>query len=272
MYTLNDKEFKYITDKVYNYARINLTEKKRSLIVSRLSKRIRKLGLSSFTDYVNYLKNEDVSEKEFLAMVDALSTNYSLFFREKHHFDFLTNTVLPESSHKELKIWSAASSTGQEVYSILMTILEYEKNTGKSIRRRLYASDISKEVLQKASAGVYNMGDTQNIDSALLKRYFLRGTGEQEDLVKIKKDLIREIRFFRLNLNDKKYNLPKMDIIFLRNAIIYFDKQTKMELIERLHSYLTPGGFLILGHSESLSGISEKYSLIGKTIYRKEES
>ncbi len=272
MYELNDKEFKYISSKVYNFAKINLTEKKRSLIVSRLSKRIRALDLNGFPDYIKYLEEEDFNNKEFNIMVDSLSTNFSSFFRELHHFEFLSTNVLPSFINKELKIWSAASSTGQEIYSILMTIKEFQEKTGSRINYKLYASDISSKVLIQASNGLFESRDIDKVDKRILKKYFLKGLGTNEDSVKIKKEFIRDIKFFKLNLMDKSYKLPLMDMIFLRNAIIYFDKQTKKELIDRLYNYLNHGGYLILGHSESLSGISDKFGLIGKTIYRKENT
>jgi len=268
LYPLNDDDFKYISQAVYDYAKINLSEKKRALIVSRLSKRIRYLKLDSFTEYTNYLKN-DKSGNEFLTMVDSLSTNYSLFFREPHHFDFLSDTILNSYKNGELNIWSAASSTGQEVYSILMTIKGFQTQNNKKIRYKLYASDISRHVLEKASSGIYSENDVKNIPRPILEKFFLKGSGNLKDMVKIKKELIRDIKFFRLNLNDKNYKLPQMDVIFLRNAIIYFDQPTKIELIDRLHRFIKPGGFLILGHSESLSGISDKFQLIGKTIYKR---
>jgi len=268
LYPLSDKDFKYISSIVYEYAKINLTEKKRALIISRLSKRIRALKMTSFTEYTDYLKS-DPGGKEFQTMVDSLSTNYSQFFREPHHFDFLKNTILTSYQRGELCIWSAASSTGQEVFSILMTIKEYAHQNNKKIHHKLFASDISRQVLHKASSGMYDLQDVKNIPRPLIEKYFLKGSGEKSNLVKVKKDLIRDIKFFRLNLDDKSYQLPQMDVIFLRNAIIYFDQPTKIELINRLHRYIKPGGYLIIGHSESLSGISEKFKLIGKTIYKR---
>ena len=268
MYPLNDKDFNYISTSVYDYSKINLTEKKRALVISRLSKRIRKLKLNSFSEYIQFIK-DDVSGKEFLAMVDSLSTNYSLFFRESHHFDFLKENVLPHYQNKELNIWSAASSTGQEIYSIIITLKEYQRQNKIKIRHNLFASDISREVLETASKGTYYMNDVKKIPLPLLKTYFLKGSGQNSDKVKIKRKLINEIKFFRLNLNDKKYQIPKMDIIFLRNAIIYFDLPTKKELINRLYNYIKPGGYLIIGHSESLTGITDKFKLIGKTIYKR---
>jgi len=268
VFTLNDREYKFISKAVYNYAKINLTEQKRPLIVSRLSRRIRELNLNGFAQYVEYLKNDE-SGKEFQLLVDSVSTNYSHFFREPHHFDFLKREVLEKAGREQLNIWSAASSTGQEIYSILITIWEFERETGRKINCRLMASDISRKVLEIASKGVYQFRDVEKVPRAILEKYFLRGTGNMDRQVKVKRELVDKIHFFRLNLNDKSYSLPHMDVIFLRNAIIYFDHETKQELINRLHNYINPGGFLILGHSESLSGISDKFELIGNTIYRR---
>ncbi len=271
MYELKDREYNYISSKVYDYARINLTERKRPLIIARLAKRIRFLELKGFPEYVDYLKNSDISGSEFQIMVDTLSTNYSHFFREPHHLDFLTTHILPEAENKELRIWSAASSSGQEIYSILITIKEYQRKTKKRIRYKLFASDISRKVLISAATGIYSKEDAKKIEDRVFKEYFLKGTGNNADKIKVKNRLIQEVKFFRLNLSDKKYNLPLMDVIFLRNAIIYFDHQTKTELIDRLHSYLNPGGYLIIGHSESLSSISDKFTLVGKTIYKRKD-
>lgn len=268
MFDLEDREYEYISQAVYDYAKINLTQQKRPLIVSRLSKRIRKLNLQGFPQYVDYLK-KDSTGREFLTMVDSLSTNFSHFFREPHHFEFLKENLLKDRGNRELLIWSAASSTGQEIYSVLMTILEYEKENKKKINYSLYASDISRQVLEKASRGIYQIRDTEGVPRPVLEEYFLKGKGDNEDMAKIKKQLVARIRFFRLNLNDKTYKLPAMDVIFLRNAIIYFDLDTKKELVERLYDYIKPRGYLILGHSESLSGICDKFELIGKTIYRR---
>ncbi len=270
IYKLEHKDFEYISKRVYDYSKINLTEKKKSLIVSRLTKRLKAVGVNSISDYIKYLEFEDENNKEFLSMIDALSTNYSLFFREIHHFDFLKKDILPDHHNKNLNIWSAASSTGQEIYSILMTIEEYQKSKSIKINYNLFASDISRNVLLQASKGLYDREDIKHMHHNLLKKFFLEGTGEKKDKVKIKNQYIKKVKFFRLNLNEKKYNVPMMDIIFLRNIIIYFDKESKIEIINRLYDYLKPGGYFILGHSESLTGISNKLKHIGKSIYIKE--
>lgn len=269
-YTLTDKDYKYISERVYDYSKINLTEKKRSLIVARLTKRMKKIGIDSISDYVKLLKNNDPQNKEFLTMIDSLSTNYSHFFRESHHFEFLTDLL--SKYNNEINIWSAASSSGQEVYSILLTIKEFERLKKKRIKYNLYASDISRKVLMKASSGIYDYDETSKIDNALLKRYFLKGTGENINKIKVKNRYVKEVHFFRQNLNDKEFKVPKMDIIFLRNMIIYLDKKSKTELIEKLYHHLKPNGYLILGHSESLTGLSTKFKYVNKSIYQKEKA
>ncbi|MGL1890107.1 MAG: hypothetical protein OCD02_00705 [Spirochaetaceae bacterium] len=271
MYNLTDKNFKYITDRAYEYAKIKFTDQKRSLIIARLSKRIRFLNLGSFSEYIDYLENKDIIGEEFLTMIDSLTTNFSNFFREVHHFEFMTTHVLSDYKNKELKIWSAASSTGQEIYSILITLLEFEKKNNCNIIYKLFASDISRKVLTSASNGTFNSKEIENIGDDLKKEYFLRGSGESKEQVKVKNNYIKKIKFLRINLDDSKYNLPLMDIIFLRNVIIYFDKQTKIDLIERLYHSLKPGGLLFLGHSESLSGISTKFEIVGRSIYKRIE-
>lgn len=269
MYVLDKNEFRYISERIYDYAKISITEKKKSLVVSRLSKRIRALKLDSFKEYIDYLENRDDSGKEFEQMVNSLSTNFSSFFRESYHTDYLASQILPKLNGQSINIWSAAASTGQEIYSILITIKEYERESKKRIDYNLFASDISSRALTAACRGVFQKKEVTEIDDKFLKRYFLSGTGNQSELVKIKKELVKKINFFKLNLMDSSYKLPVMDIIFLRNAIIYFDRETKIRLINRIYNYIKPGGFLFLGHSESLTGISDRFQLIGKTIYRR---
>lgn len=269
MYDLSEDQFRLIADRVYDFAKINLSDRKRSLVIARLSKRIRRLGLNGFDDYIELLEDEESGE--FQKMVNAISTNYSHFFREPYHFDFLTNTVLPNYTQGDLNLWSAASSTGQEIYSILVTIKEFERVHSCKIRHQLYGSDISSEVLTTACRGIFPRKDIDKIDPGLLKRYFLSGTGDNRELIKVKRELIKQIQFYKINLMDSIFHLPKMDVIFLRNVLIYFDHSTKVELIEKLYYQLKPGGYLFIGHSESLSGISQKFKVAGKTIYQRIE-
>lgn len=268
MFSLSDQEFKYISNMVYSYAGINLTDKKRSLVISRLSKRIRKLGLNGFSDYILLLSKKDPQRTEFHRMVDAISTNFTSFFREPHHLDYLYSEVYPQLI-PPVTIWSAASSKGQEIYSILIGLREYERRHAVSLKASLYASDISRQALYEASRGIYSEKEIDKIKPDIKERYFLKGRGEMLGTAKIKNEYIKQVHFFRMNLKDQEYRIPLMDIIFLRNAIIYFDRDTKIELIDRLYHYIKPGGYLFLGHSESLSGINNRFQAVGRTIYRK---
>lgn len=270
MFPLGEEEFRYIARVMYEYAGINLTDKKRSLVISRLSKRIRALGLSGFREYTEYLKYYDRQKKEFHKMVDAISTNFTSFFREPHHLDFLTHEIYPHLS-PPVNIWSAAASMGQEIYSILIGLREYERVYGLSLKPSFYASDVSRQALYTASQGIYTEKEIEKVSPDLRKRYFLQGRGNMEGTAKVKNEYIRQVSFFRMNLKDETYNIPMMDIVFLRNAIIYFDRETKMDLMERLYHYIKPGGYLFLGHSESLSGISDRFKVAGRTIYQKAE-
>ncbi|MBN2652987.1 MAG: protein-glutamate O-methyltransferase CheR [Spirochaetales bacterium] len=271
MYQLSDRTYKYISSTIYDYAGIHLPEQKKNLIVARLSKRLTRLGFSSFDDYVEFLRHDDVDKKEFENMVNSLSTNYSHFFRENHHFEFLESEIFPKFLNKHMNIWSAASSTGQEVYSILFTLKNFERKVGKKIYSHFFASDISSNVLKTAASGLYNFHDSSSLDKKILQEYFLRGEGKMNNFIKVKKQYTSQIKFQKINLKDSSYNLPKMDVIFLRNAIIYFDHPTKAAIIDHMHRQLNPGGYLFIGHSESLSSISKKFRVVGKTIYRREE-
>lgn len=266
--SLKERDYKYISKRVYDYSRINLTEQKRQLIISRLNKRVRLLGLDSLSSYVKYLKDEK-GNREFLNMIDSLSTNYSLFFREKFHFKYLTKIILPKFFNKKLNIWSAASSTGQEIYSILITIHKFMDKSEKRIFYDLYASDISRNVLKRASKGLFNIEDLNGLSPELLREFFLKSRVEGSKEVKVKNRYIEEIKFFRQNLNKEEYKIPMMDVIFLRNILIYFDNKTKCEIVNRMFDYLNDDGYLILGHCESLICDSLNFTPLGKSIYQK---
>lgn len=267
---LTREDFDYIRNRLYTYCRINLSDKKESLIISRLAKRLKALNIDSISEYVKHLKYFDKGDIEFGNMVDALSTNYSHFFREDIHFRFLEKKVFPRFHDKVIRIWSAAASNGQEIYSILITILEYEQSKNCSIKYKLYASDISKTVLDKASKGIYTVEDVKHISHSLLKKYFLQGQGKMAGYVRLKKDLVKKVDFLWLNLNIANEDIPLMDVIFLRNVIIYFDKESTVEIIARIVSKLNFGGYLIVGNSESLTGIHPELRHIEKSIYIKD--
>jgi chemotaxis protein methyltransferase CheR len=272
MYSLNQTQFSELAKIIYDFSRIHLSEKKKPLVISRLSKRIRKLGLANFSEYLSLIRSAGPESDEFTEMINSISTNYSHFFRESYHFDFLVShylTPLKQEGSNPLCIWSAAASTGQEVYSLLICLEEFKRIKNPHLRYQLYASDISSKVLNTASSGLYKIEETQKISKEYLKTYFLRGKGSYENQFKVKNQYIKQIKFFKFNLNSTQYDVPPMDIVFLRNALIYFDRPTKQQIINRLYDILPPEGLLFLGHSESLAGISSKFKLVGRTIYKK---
>ncbi len=245
---------------------------KYDMFYSRLSRRVRALGLGSFGAYCKLLKNEK-NEEEMLEFVNAITTNLTSFFREKHHFEYLVKSALPEhilrhESDRRLRIWSAGCSSGEEPYSIAMTLKEVLANQPEW-DASILATDIDSNVLATAARGVYPVDRLRGIPKEQLYRWFMRGKGMQKGMVKVKREAGSIIQFGQLNLMHEWKLSGPMDIIFCRNVIIYFDISTKIELLEKFSRALRPGGFLFVGHSESLLKLSNDFELIGNTIYRK---
>ncbi len=268
--SLSNEEFKKLRNFVFQSIGVNLSEAKRALVVSRLSKHIRKKGLHSFTQYLK-LVEETEHEKEKL--FNLITTNVTNFFREEHHFQFLINEYVPsiiDKHSKTIRVWSAACSSGEEPYSIAMTlegVLKKEKN----IDYKILASDINTEMLHKAKTGIYRHEEVVGISYDHLKTFFKLGQGENKGLFKIKENVQKKIVFQQINLVGKeRYPIKdKIDIIFCRNVFIYFSKETQRFLLERFYEQLSPEGILILGHSESIANNQDKWRLINKTIYKK---
>jgi len=206
-------------------------------------------------------------------LVNAITTNLTAFFRENHHFDYLAKSVVPEllngnAAHQEINIWSAGCSTGEEPYSLSITLLEAMSKTS-GWAARILATDIDSNVLTRASSGIYAMERVNGLSSSQLKRWFQRGTGMQSGKVRLKPEVRKQIKFGQLNLMQNwTLDAPK-DVIFCRNVIIYFDKDSKIRLIDRFADNLKPGGYLFIGHSESLYKLTDRFELLGKTVYRK---
>lgn len=265
LYTQND--FNKLREISNAKTGIVVSDDKFDMFYSRLSRRLRSLEIKTFSEYLAYLKKDPAEEKN---LINAITTNLTAFFREKHHFDYLTNTALPtilKNNHgNSVSIWSAGCSTGEEPYSLAMTLEEFGNN--KAFNYSLFASDIDSEVLSKASSGIYDIARVEGLDKRMLKHWFHKGVGQQKGKVKVKKSLCEKIQFFQLNLMGM---LPEEqhDVIFCRNVLIYFDHDTKVKLIEKFSKVLKPGGYLIIGHSESLYNVSKQFDLIGNTIYQK---
>jgi chemotaxis protein methyltransferase CheR len=267
---LQDGEFNLIKEIIHKESGIHLSDMKKALVQSRVMKRLRELKMWNYEDYCDYLANN--YDTEIVNLINCITTNKTDFFREPRHFEFLKQTALPEfecAGKSHIKIWSAGCSIGAEPYSIAMSVLEHFcGRTTPDVK--ILATDIDTQVLRKAELGIYNASEIECIDIEMLRRYFMRGTGENNGLFKIKDAPKKITSFRRLNLLDDKYPMGgRFDIIFCRNVIIYFDTESRNKLFEKFHSYLNEDGYLIMGHSETLTGLTNRFSFIGNTIYRK---
>ncbi len=270
-FTLTDRDFQTIRKLVYDHTGITLSDGKKDMIYSRLVRRLRQLGLHRFRDYVALL--EDESSDEIGNFINSVTTNLTAFFREQHHFDYLRDELLPElmkrrATDRRIRIWSAGCSTGEEPYSIAMTVREViPENSGWQVR--ILATDLDTNVLATASRGVYSEERLNGVPKAMLKRWFLRGKGANAGKVRVREGLRRMILFKQLNLMKEWPVKPGVDILFCRNVVIYFDKPTQRKLFDRFADVLADEGHLFIGHSETLYKVSDRFRLLGKTIYRK---
>ena len=268
-YAISDKEFKLFSTLVYKESGIRLSENKKTLLISRLSKRLRALGLDSFRDYYEqYLKDENNGER--IQMLDLISTNKTSFFREPAHFEFLKNNILPAlAGQRQIKIWSSACSSGEEPYTIAMTLYDHVQNP-EQWNFKILASDISTRVLARAQSGIYDSDQISEVSQARAKLHFLKGCGLNEGRIKVKPHLLNMVSFKRINLMDETYPIQcDLDLIFCRNVMIYFDRETQQMLMGKFHHYLKPGGHLFIGHSESLQWLNHSFNYVAPTIYKK---
>lgn len=275
-FVLTDEEFRLFQRLVRDQTGINLGEHKRALLCARLAKRLRQHGLTRFRDYYDYLTTLDPDRKELRQMINAITTNKTDFFRERHHFDFLRQVVFPalrdrgaRTRERRVRVWSAGCATGEEPYTIAIVLKEaVGSSNGWDIR--VLASDIDTDVLATADAGIYPEEKIATIAPELRRKYFERGQEAKEGLVRVKQELRELITFRTMNLLDTYWPIQiKFDCIFCRNVTIYFDKPTQRQVVERFGRYLNDDGFLFVGHSESLFGVSDLYEHAGGTVYRK---
>ena len=269
-YSITADEFLRFRTLIYDESGITLSDQKRTLLASRLSKRIHELGLGTFLDYYERV-TKDSTREEFTRMLDLISTNKTDFFREPKHFDFLRERILPEQAKSQcIRIWSSACSTGEEPYTIAMTLHEGVSNPTQW-NFKILASDLSTRVLAKAAAGVYDEERFRDVPPEVLKRYFLRRQGDSATKYKVKPHLASIIQFRRLNLMDEQFPIKSpLDLIFCRNVMIYFDRPTQERLVNKFYRYLRPGGYLFIGHSESLQWVEHPFKSLAPTIYQKE--
>ena len=271
-FIFTDKDFKVLSELVYRHTGISLSPAKKELVYSRLTRRLRKLYLRTFKSYCQLLKS-DSSGEELVHFINAVTTNLTSFFRESHHFDFLCKKWLPElAAHKpkpsRLRLWSAGCSTGEEPYSIAMCIKEtFPIHNDFDIK--ILATDLDSSVLEKAISGIYSWDKISTIMPHRQKKWFNKGSSLNSGFVQVKPELQKLITFRQLNLMHEWPMNGPFEGIFCRNVIIYFDKATQKILIDRFANILATGGYLFLGHSESLFKVSNRFKLVGQTIYQK---
>jgi chemotaxis protein methyltransferase CheR len=272
---MTDADFGKISRLVYEVCGINLTESKKELLKARLGKVIRQGAFRSFRDYCEHVLN-DSSGEELVCLLDAVSTNFTSFFRESQHFDYLRNEFLPEAVDRKkgqgnkLRFWSAGCSSGEEPYSLAIAVLE-SLDYPESWDLKVLSTDLSSKVLKVAAAGIYPQERIRSIPVPVVRKYFLKGENEWKGYVKVKSSLKKHISFERLNLMETFSFSESFDCIFCRNVMIYFDKPTQAALLGRFFRYLSPGGAFLIGHSESLAGIQHSFRYIKPAIYRKEK-
>lgn len=270
MFKLSDEDFNSLRNLVNAHTGISLSEKKNELVYGRISRRLRALGLTCFGEYCNLLKNNPGDEIEHFS--NAITTNLTAFFREDHHFKYLAEHVVPLLLERyvetgSLRIWSAGCSTGEEAYSLAITLSEAISDIEQK-NIRILATDIDTNVVKTAASGIYSEKGIEGLDSDRRQRWFQRGMGKQESMVKVVPALQEMITFRQLNLMKDWPMKGFFDVIFCRNVVIYFDKMTQRVLFERFSNIMYPESHLFIGHSETLSDISERFQLIDKTIYK----
>lgn len=271
---LGDAEFQFLRKFVLEHCGISLGEHKRQLVQSRLYRRLRALGLEGFGGYCELLRRDPHGELGELASV--ISTNVTSFFREVHHYDLLTAELLPRWLEQKrragdrLRIWSAGCSTGEEPYALAMVLAEaIEAHGAGAADAKILATDLSPQALETARRGIYSLDRLGGISEEYRHRWMLRGTGEYEGLASVHPRLRELVTIQPLNLLHDWPMKGPFDAIFCRNVVIYFDQPTKQRLFRRYAQLLPVGGYLFLGHSESLHGINDDFELIGRTVYRK---
>lgn len=276
--SMSMKDFNRLSRFIHKECGINITPTKRVMLEGRLNRRLKRLGMRSFTEYCDYLFSKQGIEGELIWMIDEVTTNKTDFFREPVHFEYLAGRVLPELAdnarrfgHKRLAVWSAGCSSGEEPYTLAMVINEFiDANPGANLSYLIIATDISPSVLEKAEKAVYEDEKVIPVPLEMKKKYLLRGKDRMKNFVRVVPELRERVKFRRLNFMDSDFGFREtIDIIFCRNVIIYFDRQTQEILLNKFCRCLSPGGYVFMGHSETLFGMDIPLVQTAPTIYRK---
>lgn len=270
--SLSDAEFNFLRSFVYEHCGISLGDHKRQLVQGRLVRRLRALKLRDFGAYCELLRRDPHGELGELA--SAISTNVTAFFRESHHFDLLANELLPrwiaeKKNGGRLRLWSAGCATGEEPYTLAMVLAEALEKHGSQVDAKILATDLSPQALETARKGVYPIDRLEGVSTERRRRWLLRGEGEYDQYACVHPRLRELVSILPLNLLHDWPMQGPFDAIFCRNVVIYFDKPTKQRLFQRYAGLLPEGGYLFLGHSESMYGLNDNFDLIGRTVYRK---
>ncbi|MBL0744560.1 CheR family methyltransferase [Chryseolinea lacunae] len=271
-FRMDEESFERLSQYVTQEYGIKLPATKKSMLESRLNKKVKSLGMSSYKEFLDFIFSDEGKQGELYHVIDLITTNKTDFFREAAHFHFLTQQFLPgyqnQGSRNHLKIWSAGCSTGEEPYTLIMTLEEYKK-THPELTYNLLASDISIRVIQTAYQGIYDLEKVEPVPLEMKRTYLMRGKLNPR-LVRVKPQYRKKIQYKRINLMDDHYGLVKndLDIIFCRNVLIYFDKATQEKVIRKFCNLLRPGGLLFLGHSESIMGMDLPLRQVKPTVYQ----
>ncbi|MBF0368943.1 MAG: protein-glutamate O-methyltransferase CheR [Magnetococcales bacterium] len=271
---LSDKEFKRLSEFIEASCGIQMPMSKKSMLTARIQKRLRTLNLQTFTEYVDLVLNPNDSRNELTNFVDIVTTNKTDFFREPKHFEFMTQTALPDlmqkgaGSSRPLHIWSAPCSTGEEPYTMAMVIQEFAARVG-NYRAQILGTDLSTRALKHASDAIYDMKRADPVPMALKKKYMLKSKDRSNPRVRMNRDIRSMVKFSHLNFLDNDYRIQQtMDIIFCRNCLIYFDRPTAESVVNKLCRNLISGGYFFIGHSETLNRLDVPLVQVAPTIYQ----
>ncbi len=263
-FSFSSADFERVRKLIYQHAGISLSPVKQDMVYSRLARRLRATGKNTFGEYLDMLEKGGADEWE--RFVNSLTTNLTSFFREPHHFPIFADHLQKLGTKRPIRVWCSAASTGEEPYSIAITVLETFGANASHVS--IFASDLDTNVLATAQKGVYPLERVEKLSPERLKRFFLKGTGAQEGYVSVRPELKRLIEFQRVNLLEPNWPVRgPLDIIFCRNVMIYFDKPTQYKILSRFAPLLQPDGLMLAGHSESFLHAADLFKSMGKTVY-----
>lgn len=277
--SMRTREFEQFSALIYDQAGIKMPPTKKTMLEARLQKRLKALGMHSFQEYSDFIFSPAGREQEIIHLIDVVTTNKTDFFREPQHFDFLVREAIPtmqqirgagDSPLNPFRIWSAGCSTGEEPYTMAMVLSDYAASN-HGFKFSILASDICTQVIQKAASAIYTEDRIDTIPLSMKKKYLLRSKDRSKGLARIAPELRSSVSFKRVNFMDDQFGITEhQDVIFCRNVVIYFDKQTQAELMKKFHRQLVSGGYLFIGHSETLNGLEVPFTQVANTVYRKD--